>query len=612
MFKMKKKYSPFFASMLFLAAAAGCGVTEEELSPDRSTTSGKTYPAHFVADEIETRTAFGEAETANGTTSYPTLWTENDSEVAVSLNLGGAKVAEVIPSEDFKMATFDAEFDETDVAEQPYTFYALSPFSAYIGSTPSHGGFRFNILTEQTPLATSCDEGAQVMASSKEVGSIAGFSSVELQFSHVTAYGKMTLSGVTLPDGAEIQSIELTASVPFAGEFYYNFGQESLEENASSRTITLRPDNIVENGTLGDIWFACAPADLGGGTLKVDVNTSVGILSRTVEIPEGRLAFERGRVSKFSVNMSSATFTETVDRWVLVTNASTLAAGDEIIIASSATAGAAYAISTTQNDNNRGRTSITIAEESGQKIIQNPGSDVEVFKLVTSNYYSGYYYLQALTGRYLYSTNSTSNNYLKSGDLSTITSSTNRSYSNWVINISNSNSNAYISTYGSYRSNNRTYYKQIRQYESGDNFSAYGSTNRSSWSNTSTSGTSDVYIYRKEAHVSLDADPILEASDYGAYLTGGNRVFGAGDQLSREYPDNGTVTFAILKPSAYEVVEFKGIPVDPAKGDSFTLNYDRISGYTHSAADYVVTVVKVDGPKVWLTTGSGEGFIVKK
>ena len=605
---MKKNFFPIFASLFMLAAASGCGVTEEEPSPDKSAAPEKMYPVHFVADEIETRTAFGEAETSGGATSYPTFWTVNDSKVAVSLNLSGAKGADVIPSEDFRMATFDAEFSQTEVTA-PYTFYALSPFSAYVGTASSHGGFHFNILTEQTPLALSCDEGAQVMASSKEVESIADFSSVDLHFSHVTAYGKMTLKNVSLPDGAVIQSIELTASLPFAGRFYYKFDDASLEESASSRTVTLKPDNITldENGTSSDIWFACAPTDLSGGTFKVDVNTSVGVLSRTVEIQEGKLAFLRGSVSKFTVNMSSATFTEAADRWVLVTDATTLAAGDEIIIASSATAGSAYALSTTQNNNNRGRVSVTIAQDGGQMVVQNPGATVEVLKLV-SGYYSGYYYLQeatSTTGRYLYTTSSNSNNYLYSGNLETASNNTNRGYANWKISISSDV--AYISSYGT---TSRDNYKQIRYNRSNSIFSAYNSSSQTTW-NGSSSGTTNVYIYRKVAGIIQD-DPILEQNEYGAYLSGGNRVFGAGDQLSREYLGDGTVTFAILTPPVYEVAEFNGIPISPAKGDQFTLNYAQIVGYDRSDWDYEVTVVKVDGPKLWLTTGSGEGFIVKK
>ena len=613
--QMKKQFLPIFASLFMLAAVSGCGVTEEEPSPGKSAVAEKMYPVHFVAEEIETSTAFGDAVTTGGTTSYPTYWTENDSKVAVSLNLSSAKGADVIPSEDFRMATFDAEFGQTEVTA-PYTFYALSPFSAFVGEASSNGGFQFNILTEQTPLASSCDEGAQVMASSKEVESIADFGSVDLHFSHVTAYGKMTLKNVTLPADAIVLSIELTASHPFAGRFFYKFADATLEESASSRTVTLKPDNIAldENGTTSDIWFACAPVDLSGGTFKVEVNTSLGVLSRTVDIQEGKLAFQRGCVSKFTVNMSTATFTEVADRWALVTDAAMLAAGDEIIIASSATPGNAYAISTTQNNNNRGRVSVTIAQDlEGQKIIQNPGSTVEVLKLV-AGYHAGYYYLQEATsmeGRYLFTTNSSSNNYLRSADPNTASSSTNRDFANWLITIDSSTA-AYLSTYGSFWSSGRTYYKQIRHSDSSSLFSAYNSSSQASWSNTSTTGTSNVYIYRKEAGVNPDADPILEQDQYGAYLSGGNRIFGAGDQLSREYIGDGTVTFAILTPSTYAVTEFNGIPINPAKGESFTLNFNRIIGYDRADQDYEVTVVKVDGPKVWLTTGSGEGFIVKK
>ena len=403
-----------FAALILSMAVYACKVTETE--SEMTARSERLYPVHFVAEEIETRTVFGDAQTSGGSTTYPTLWTENDSEIAVSLNLNGAKAAAVIPSEDFKSATFDADFSQSEL-EAPYVFYALSPFSAHVGAAPSHGGYHLNIPGTQTPLASSCDEAAQVLVASEEAESVADFSSIEMHFSHVTAYGKLTLKNLSIPDGATIQSIELTASVPFVGRFYYNFEDGSLEESSSSRTVTLLPDNLtMEEGLINDIWFACAPADLSGGSFKIDVNTSAGVLSRTLEIAEGKLAFKAGRISKFSVNMANAEFTPVTDRWVLVTDASTLAAGDEIIIASSATAGAAYALSTTQNSNNRGQTTVSIAQDSDSRmVIQNPGSTVEILSLVAGAY-SGYFYLQektSATGRYLGTTSSTSNNYLR-------------------------------------------------------------------------------------------------------------------------------------------------------------------------------------------------------
>ena len=593
-----------------LGIVSACKMTEQEQEPGKAAAE-KVYPVHFVADEIETRTVFGEAVTSGGQTSFPTLWTDNDSQIAVSLNLNPAKGATVTPAADYKSATFDADFSQSEVSA-PFTFYALSPYSAYVGASSSHRGYHFNIQAGQTPLATSCDEAAQVMVASRDVESIADFSGVDLHFSHVTAYGRMTLKNMNLPEGARILSIDVTASEPFAGQFYYDFENNALEQDSPSRTVSLRTDNItVEAGTSSDIWFACAPADLGGGTLKVDVNTTTGVLSRTVQIGAGKLAFQRGRISKFGVNMESAVFTPVSDRWVLVTDASTLAAGDEIIITNSATAGAAYAMSTTQNNNNRGRVAVSIAQDTdGQMIVQSPGSTVEALKLI-SGYYQGYYYLQeatSTTGRYLYTTNSSNNNYFRSTSPNEASSSNNRAFSNWKIVIASSA--AYISSYGSYKSSGVNYYKQIRYNASGI-FSAYGSKSQSMWDGNS-SGTQVVYIFRKEAGVNPDTDPILEHEVYGAYLAGGARVLGAGDQQSREYMGDGTVTFAILTPSAYEVAEFSGIPISPAKGDTFTLHYNLIQGRNQADTDYNVTVVKVDGPKVWLSTGNGNGFIVKK
>ena len=606
-----KGVSTFLPGIIaILGAVTACNMTEQEQEPEKSSAE-KMYPVHFVADEIETRTMFGEASISGGVTTFPTRWTDNDSKIAVSLNLNQAKSATVTPAADYRSATFDADFSQSEVSA-PYTFYALSPFSAYVGASSSHGGYHFNIPAGQKPLATSCDEAAQIMVASQDVESIANFSNVDLHFSHVTAYGLMTLKNMTLPEGAQILSIDLTASEPFAGQYYYDFENGTLEQDSPSRTVSIQPDNITfEGGTSSDIWFACAPADLSNGTFKVDVNTSAGVLSRTVNVGQGKLSFQSGHISKFGVNMTDAEFTPAADRWVLVTDASTLQAGDEIIIATSATAGSAYAMSTTQSNNNRGRTAVSIAQDAdGKMIIQSPSTTVEVLTLVAGAY-SDYYYLKettTTTGRYLGTTGATSDNYLRSNNVSTATNNNNKGYYNWTFSIADNV--AFITAYSSVKKNNQTKYKHLRHNNASSCFSAYLSSSRTSWDGGN--GSQSVYIYCKEAGINVDDDPILEQEAYGAYLSGGNRVFGTGDQLSREYMGDGTVTFAILTPAAYEVAEFGGIPINPAKGDTFTLNYNLISGRTQSDTDYNVTVVKVDGPKVWLSAGGGNGFIVKK
>lgn len=594
--------------LALLGAVSACNEAEQEQDPAK-TASEKVYPVHFVAGEIATRTQFGAADESDGTTTFPTLWTDNDSQIAVSLNLNPAKGAAVIPAQDYKSATFDADFSQSEVSA-PYTFYALSPYSAYVGASSSRRGYHFNIPADQTPLATSCDEGAQIMAASQAVASIADFSHVDLHFSHLTAYGRMTLKSVTLPEGARIVSIDLTASEPFAGQFYYDFENDALQQDAPSRTVSLQPDHItLDAGTSSDIWFACAPADLGGGTLKVDVNTTAGVLSRTVSVGAGKLAFQSGHISKFGVNMADAVFTELADRWVLVTDAATLAAGDEIIIAGSDSVDPTVALSTTQNTDNRSTTSVRIAQDTdGKTILRGPDASVEVLTLVAGAY-EGYFYLKETTsgtGRYLGTAGN--KNCLLAEAVSTATDDDHKGFYNWSFSMADHV--AHITAYSSVTSDNQVKYRHLRLNGTSTYFAAYLSSSRTAWDGSSSSAP--VYVYRKEAGLSVDDDPILAQDAYGAYLSGGNRVAGAGDQLSREYLGDGTVTFAILSPAAYTVAEFSGIPVNPVKGDAFTLNYHCITGRNQDDTDYAVTVVKVDGPKVWLSAGGGQGFIVKK
>ena len=610
---MKHRLIIFAAFAAALVTAAGCRMEEPEQDGKSNAPKEEVYQVHFVAEQIETKTIFGEPGEDN---SYPTLWSGNEDKIAVSLNLNGVKGATVNASDDGKKADFDAEFEST--SQGPYVFYALSPFSASVGATSSHGGYHLNIPAEQTPLATSCDEAAQVIAARQEAQSTAEFANIEFTFTHVTAYGKLKLTNMALKEGETIQSIDLTSSTPFSGQFYYNYDEDALSESSSSRTVSLRADNLEFTGKnspvvydSSDIWFACAPSDLGGGSFKVLLYTNLGKWTREISIPEGKLAFNAGRISKFSFNMKDAIFEGCQDRWVLVTDASTLKAGDEIIIASSSSAGSAYALSTTQNSNNRGAATVSIdKDKDGKMVITNPGGNVETLKLV-SGQYSGYFNLQEATstdGRYLYTTNSTSNNYLRSANASTATNRDNIGFANWAFYLNNGA--AIIVAYQSVKSSGTTYYKHFR-YSSRDTiFSVYKSTSKNSW-NSSTTGTTDIYLYKKEAGTNDFDDPILEYDQYGAYLSGGNHIYGTGCQLSREY-EGGTVTFAILTPVSFEIAEFSGIPEDPAKDDSFTLTYNLITGHKQTDTDYNVTVIKVDGPKVWLSDGSGNGFIVKK
>ena len=89
---------------------------------------------------------------------------------------------------------------------------------------------------------------------------------------------------------------------------------------------------ILTDKTTG-IFFACAPADLNGKNLVVTVTTDKGVYEKDIDLKDKNLSFKAGKVSKFTVTgfKMKALVTES---WNLVTDASTLKVGDELVIAS--------------------------------------------------------------------------------------------------------------------------------------------------------------------------------------------------------------------------------------------------------------------------------------
>ena len=382
----------------------------------------KEFQVHFIAQEIGTRTVFSAPEQEGDDLKYPVLWSGNEDKIAVSLNLAEPLEATVEPSESGKSAEFSASFP-AEGQQAPFVFYAMSPLSAYVSVSADNGGFLMEIPATQTPVDGSCDEVAMILAASQTADSPSAFSSVDMHFAHVTAYGKLTLKNMHIPASDIIQSVTLSTNLPLAGQFYYYNFEECRHADEYSTSITVNTESLTATASrsyveLADIWFACAPADLGGYPLTIEVTTSGGKLTRTVDIPREGLSFSAGRISKFSVNMADA------------------------------------------------------------------------------------------------------------------------------------------------------------EYQS--------------------------------------SDPIMENEAFGAYLSEGNHTWAAGSQISREYKGDGTLTFALITPSILEIAEFSGIPTEPVVADSFTLHCNIISGGETTATDYNVTIVQVDGSKVWLSAGEGNGFIVKK
>lgn len=379
---MKKLINSIFVIIAAMVTFAGCA-KEEIAAPETKT-------VQFFAEEIATKTVFG---TPDGTT-YPTLWTANDEKVKVLINLNEESAAAITVADDFKTAAFNAEFnlDKENPSAAPFTFYAMTPASAYLGKNAER--FSATIPNVQTPLENSVDEAAQILYAVSEAYEEFP-SEVALHFNHFTAYGKLSFKNLEL-NGANVESVALTAEKNIAGRWNYMVADGTFTENSGSNAITINTTK-TEN-----IWFACAEADLSNTTLKVVVNTDKGQLVKEVKLGADR-KFEAGKIAKFAVDMQGIAFGKDVV-YELVTNATELTPESKVIIVA---AESDYALSTTQNSNNRAQASIKKSDD--LLTITNPGDDVQVLTVeegtvagtVAFNVGNGYLYAAASDKNYL-------------------------------------------------------------------------------------------------------------------------------------------------------------------------------------------------------------------
>ena len=530
---------------------------------DFSEPSEKTV--RFLAGMAATRTAFGEMKDG----AYPTYWTSRDEGVLLSLNYNKAETSAVTPSEDGETASFSATFDASS-AKAPYTFYAVSPASAARAISPSRSAWSVCIAADQTPLGNSVDEAAQLLVAKSAAVSMLP-DEVALHFSHLTAYGRITLKDLEL-GSAEVTSVELTCSTPLVGEWYWH-EDGTVESNGASSTITLHTD------ASGDLWFACAPMDVSGARFRISVFTSQGVIKKEITFAEGR-KFTSGKVARFSVDMSGIEPVGTGEAFVLVTDPATLTSGDQVIFLN---ASGDRAMGPQEKNYRKAETDGFSVEYS--RVILQEGSSVRVFT-VSAGVSSGTWSFKDKEG-YLAATLISNKNYLH-------TVSEKDEYSSWTVSVAEGGDAVVKATAGK---------KDLLRYNpSAPRFSCYGS------------GQDAVRIYRK-AHAAgpVAADPLTESDAYGSYVAGAERTYSQGtDQMSRSYVD-GKLVFAILNPSDKEQLVVTGYDPSLVKGDAVTvtLNY-RKGKQTVRKGTYNLTVVGEDGPKVWLGNGSGQGFILKK
>lgn len=277
---MKKILRP--TSILAIAASIACCTKADFRTESRTVT--------FTASVPNTRTQF--AEPSEGL--YPVIWTAADKEIAVSLNLGTPQNATVTPSPDGRTATFKAQFPES---ESSYMFAALSPASALSSFDAAAMSVSYSIPAVQSPLPSSPDPAAQILLGLSETsGQLSP--EVKLHFSHLTAYARLTLTGLDL-GGAVVNSVSLSCDGAMLN------GNVSYNAATGQSTVTGNGTVTAQTSSLQDVWFGINPSTVSGKPLTVSLRTGDGTYTKTITVPDGK-NFEAGKVAKLSVDMSDA------------------------------------------------------------------------------------------------------------------------------------------------------------------------------------------------------------------------------------------------------------------------------------------------------------------
>ena len=432
-----------------LVAVAALSIVACQTEPEIYVPEVNTFDMTIIADG-DTRTELVDGTSIN--------WSAGD-QLSVVVNNS------IKTSNALELATTTASFTVEGVttSETGYTVQAVYPADANKGARGTNYAnvYKIETATEQTPSTTSFD-GAADMLVAKEVTTTEQPSELSMYFTRLVALGEMTLTKFT-PESA-IKSVTFsTSDTALTGRSYVNLSTTEVEygyTNQAFKEVVLSYNGDEAWGDAYKIYFTCFPAELTTDFTVVVETTDGTEYTKTVTLDDKTLSFTAGDMTRFKVGMADAEVEEPgeLTTYNLLTDIDELNAGDKIIIAA---AGYDYALSTTQNSNNRDQAAIT---KDGDTVAF--GNDVQILT-VEAGTITGTFAFNTGSG-YLYAASSGSN-YLR-------TETTLSDNSSWTIEVDSSG----VATIKAQGANTRNW---LRYNSTSSMFSCYSS------------GQQDIVIY---------------------------------------------------------------------------------------------------------------------
>lgn len=484
-----KKYFVALAAIVFAFAACN-----KEVENQQPTQKGKRHITVFT-ETPSTRTVLDNEHNsllwAEGDNFRLMTDTEETTHDAQTLNyVSGGK--------------FDVEVSED--AEEAYAYYYAGTYTDTNHSTPK--GFTAYINPTQAQSKAGVLNGQNLPMAAK--GAINDDNTVSLEFHQMAGVLALNIYSTDKVAGEVINSITVTptANTKFCGprtktdltgaNVIFDEGTSTDSKYSSIKVELEEPYDYASSKPTDKKMFGSqiyvVLAKQSYSAVKFEIETNKG----TYEITSSGTAMDLTANDFYpvNINLAKATFTKpaTAFEWNLVTSASQVVPGAEVVIAAK---DAAVAMSQTQNTNNR---AIAAIAKTGSTITWTEESLVQVFEIEAGSKENTVAFKCANgseKGHYIYAASSNSN-HLKTENAKSDNSS-------WTIALSSTDNAVTLLAQGS---NTRNYL----QYNSSNTiFSCYAST---------TTNQDDIVLYIKGEAADPDAKAIISNGTIDVAATG--------------------------------------------------------------------------------------------
>lgn len=361
-FKKMKKFILSLGLILMALNLTNCAKFEE------ATPAVETKGDFAIYASTETRTA---------NDGLNTVWSTGDDLNVFHAVTDGTTYTQdgQFKLQDVETGQFLGNLNGTLDAQEEYDWYAMYPYSSYVKHPNSSGYMTIGCSASATQTQTGNNSMAHIAGNNYPlVGkayAVPANQSPALAMTHVATLLEFEVTN-SLEEAITVSNITFTAPADLVGTFYIDFDEidkitvKSSGANYTSKTATLEVKNgeAIEAGKSAKFYLPVAPFTANASDkLSIEVNVTAGekfgVLAKDITLAE-TTTFKAGKIKNVKVNYN-AEFVEVNEDWVdnaynLVTSASHLNAGDKVIIVAK---DSNFALSATQNNNNRGQAAIT-------------------------------------------------------------------------------------------------------------------------------------------------------------------------------------------------------------------------------------------------------------